>query len=463
MLLQWRKALWLLGLTVVPAVCAQAAVSEFRLDNGMKILVKPDHRAPVVISQVWYRVGSSYEYGGITGISHVLEHMMFKGTEAHAPGEFSRIIAANGGEENAFTSRDYTAYYQELERSRLEVSFKLEADRMRNLLLLPEEFAKEVEVVMEERRLRTEDKPRSLTYEQFNAAAFIASPYQHPVIGWMDDLKNLNVEDLRRWYARWYAPNNATLVIVGDVDPQEVFELAREHFGPLEPSKLNGPKPRREPQQAGLRRVTVKAPAELPYLVMGYKTPTLSTAAQDWEPYALEVLAGVLDGGDSARFTKHLVREQQIAASVDADYGLYSRLDNLFVIDATPAPGHSVAEVEAAIAAQLARLKTEPVSEAELARIKAQVVAGKVYEQDSISYQATLIGVLETTGLGWQRKDEYVERIRAVTAEQVQQVAQKYFLDKGLTIAELQPLPINGARRGPVGDAEAVAANGVSQ
>jgi zinc protease len=463
MWLRWSRALCFVGLVVLPGTWAQAAVSEFQLDNGMKVLVKPDHRAPVVISQVWYRVGSSYEYGGITGISHVLEHMMFKGTDKYAPGEFSRIVAANGGEENAFTGRDYTAYYQELERSRLEVSFELEADRMRNLHLLPEEFAKEVEVVMEERRLRTEDKPRSLTYEQFNAAAFVSSPYQHPVIGWMNDLKNLSVDDLQHWYARWYAPNNAILVVVGDVEPQAVFDLARKHFGPLEPSDVNGPKPRREPEQSGLRRVTVKAPAELPYLLMGYKTPVLNTAAQDWEPYALEVLAGVLDGGDSARFTKHLVREQQMAATAGADYGLYSRLDGLFMLDATPAPGYSVADVEAAIRAEIERLKTELVSADELDRIKAQVVAGKVYEQDSVSYQATLIGVLETVGLGWQRMDEYVERIRAVTAEQVREVAQKYFVDDALTIAELQPLPINGEGGAQTAGLEPGPGNGENQ
>ncbi|MEW8429094.1 MAG: insulinase family protein, partial [gamma proteobacterium symbiont of Ctena orbiculata] len=203
----------------------EANVVEHRLDNGMKVIVKQDRRAPIAVSQVWYKVGSSYESGGITGISHVLEHMMFKGTKNHPPGEFSRIIAANGGDENAFTGRDYTAYFQTMASDRLEVSFELEADRMRNLLLLDAEFAKEVEVVKEERRMRTEDKPQSLTYERFVAGAYESSPYRTPVIGWMADLDALEVDDLKVWYRKWYAPNNATLVVVGDVEPERVIQL----------------------------------------------------------------------------------------------------------------------------------------------------------------------------------------------------------------------------------------------
>ena len=285
---------------------AAGEVHEYMLDNGLKLIVKEDHRAPVVVSQVWYGVGASYEHDGITGVSHVLEHMMFKGTDRHGPGEFSRIIAENGGSENAFTSKDYTAYFQRLEKSRLPVSFELESDRMRNLKLDDEEFAKEVRVVMEERRLRTEDKPTSLTYEQFMATAFTSSSYRIPTIGWMDDLENMQLADLQQWYDRWYAPNNAIVVVVGDIVPEEVLALARQHFGPLKPETLTAPKPRVEPKQAGQRRVTVRVPAEVPYVVMGYKVPVLKTAAVDWEPYALTVLAGVLDGGSSARLTAEL-------------------------------------------------------------------------------------------------------------------------------------------------------------
>ncbi len=435
--------MWLAGFSLLVALPGVAQVHETKLTNGMQVLVKEDHRAPVVVSQVWYKVGSSYEDLGITGISHVLEHMMFKGTAKYVAGEFSRIIAENGGSENAFTGRDYTAYFQQLEKSRLPISMKLEADRMRNLTLPAEEFSKELAVVMEERRLRTDDNPRALTREQFYATAFVSSPYQNPIIGWMNDLKNLRVEDLHAWYQNWYAPNNATLVVVGDVEAQAVFELAEQSFGKLAPGEVESPKPRQEVPQNGVRRITVKVPAELPYLMMGYKVPVLSTAKEEWEPYALEMLAGILGGSNSARFPRELVREQQIAAGANVSYDLFARQADLLVIDATPAQGHTLEEVQQAIASQIARLKTELVSEEELARIKAQVVAHEVYEQDSVFYQAMQLGMLETTGLGWRKVDEYPEQIRAITAEQVQAVARKYLVEDGLTVAVLEPQPLN--------------------
>lgn len=434
-----NTVLWLATIMLVLPQVGLTQVHETTLSNGMKVLVKEDHRAPVVVSQVWYKVGSSYEDNGITGVSHVLEHMMFKGTEKHGAGEFSRIIAENGGSENAFTGRDYTAYFQQLEKSRLPISFQLEADRMRNLTLPEEEFNKEVEVVMEERRLRTEDNPRALTVEQFYATAFVSSPYHNPIIGWMNDLKNLNVDDLKTWYGRWYAPNNATLVVVGDVEAQAVFELAERYFGKLTPSEVRTLKPRPEIPQLGERSITVKAPAKLPYMLMGYKVPVVNTATEEWEPYALEMLAGILSGSGSARFPRELVREKQIAAGVTAGYDLFARQEDLFVIDATPAEGHSIEELRSAIEEQIARIKAEVVSEEELARIKAQVVAHKVYEQDSVFYQAMQMGLLETVGLGWEKLDEYPDRIRAVTAEQVQAVARKYLVDDSLTVAILEP------------------------
>jgi zinc protease len=426
-------------------IASENGVHEYRLANGLKLIVKEDHRAPVVVSQVWYKAGSSYEHNGTTGVAHVLEHMMFKGTHKHGPNEFSRIISANGGRENAFTGQDYTAYFQQLEKSRLPISFELEADRMANLNLKAEDFAKEVQVVMEERRMRTEDKPRSLTYEHFAATAFTNSPYHHPIIGWMDDLQNMTVDDMRQWYADWYAPNNATLVVAGDVDPQAVFELAKQYYGPVKPRPVPTVKPQREFEQKGIRRLTVKAPAQVPYFIMGYKTPVVKTAEVDWEPYALDMLAGILDGGESARFARELVRGQQIASSVGAGYDLYSRLDDLLLFDGTPAKGHTVAELEQAIRDQIERLKTELVSQEELDRIKAQVVASKTYEKDSIFYQAMQIGTLETVGLDWRLMDQYVDRLRAVTPEQVQAVARKYLIDDYLTVAVLEPQPNNVA------------------
>jgi zinc protease len=421
-----------------------AAVLEHRLDNGMKVIVKQDRRAPIVVSQVWYKVGSSYEYGGLTGISHVLEHMMFKGTEKHPPGEFSRIIAANGGDENAFTGRDYTAYFQTLAKDRLAVAFELEADRMRNLLLLDEEFQKEVEVVKEERRMRTEDNPNSLTYEQFNTIAYEASPYRIPVIGWMSDLDALQVEDLRDWYRKWYAPNNATLVVVGDVDPQEVVKLAERYFGPLQPERVAQPKPRQEPLQRGMKQINVKAPARQPYLIMGYKTPVIGEADIEWEPYALELLAYVLDGGDSARLAQNLIRGSQVAADADADYSAFSRLPGMLLLDAVPTPGKSIEDLQVELKAQIIRLQEEPVGQEELERVRNQIIASKVYEKDSVFYQAMLIGQLETVGLDWRLADEYVEHLKQVTPEQIQQVARKYLVDDRLSVAVLDPLPLEG-------------------
>ncbi|MDA1107294.1 MAG: pitrilysin family protein [Proteobacteria bacterium] len=421
------------------------ATHEYRLSNGLKLIVREDHRAPVVVSQVWYKVGSSYEDSGTTGISHVLEHMMFKGTRKHGPNEFSRIIAQNGGRENAFTGRDYTAYFQQLEKGRLAVSFELEADRMRNLRLKQEEFAKEVRVVMEERRMRTDDDPEALTAEQFTAVAFHNNPYRIPVIGWMGDLENLRVTDLQAWYKTWYAPNNATLVVVGDVQPDAVFKLAGKYFGALKPAPLPTLKPHIEAEQMGTRRITVKAPAELPYLLMGYPAPVLksSSASDSWEPYALEMLSALLSGGDSARLARHLVRGQKIAANASAGYNLTARLPDMFMIDGTPAQGRTIDELEQALRGEIKRLQDEPVSEAELARIKTQVVANEIYQRDSIFAQAMQIGTLETVGLDWRLMDSYVEKITAVTAEQVQQVARKYLIDDRLTVAVLEPLPID--------------------
>jgi zinc protease len=423
-------------------LAALAKVHEFTLGNGLKLLIKEDHRAPVMVSQVWYKVGSSYEHDGITGISHMLEHMMFQGTKSLKPNEFSQIISAHGGEENAFTGRDYTAYFEQMANDQVKVSFRLEADRMRNLALKAKELDKERQVVMEEWRMRTEDNPNALTYERFNAVAFLSSPYHHPTIGWISDIKAYDLADLKAWYHKWYAPNNATVVVVGDVNPEEVYALAKEYFGFLKPETIKPPKPQLEVIQTGRREIIVRAPAELPYLLLGWKVPVVKTAKEDWKAYALEVLAGILDGGSSSRFSKELIRGSQIAASVDVSYDLYARAKDQFVIAGTPAQGHTMAELEKAIWAQIERLQKEQVSKEELERIKNQVVANKVFEQDSIFFQAMQLGLLTTVGLDWRLADTYVDRVRAITPEQVQAVAKKYLLEDQLTKGELAPLPI---------------------
>ena len=429
--------------TAEPTAVKVAPVSEFMLDNGMKILVKQDKRAPIAALYVWYKVGGSYEQEGSTGLSHMLEHMMFKGTEKHPTGEFNRILAENGAQDNAFTSQDYTAYYEIIATDRLEVAMALEADRMRGVLLPPEEFEKELEVVKEERRWRTEDKPTSMTYEQFQAAAFVNSPYRTPVVGWMDDLDNMKVEDARAWYQKWYAPNNATLVVVGDVEPDAIHEMAKKHFSTIKKSEIVKVKPQKEVKQLGMRSIKIKLPAEVPYMIMGYKTPGIVDAKEKWEPYALEVLASILTGGDSARLISKLVRGQEIASSVSASYDGYGRLPDLFTFSATPVKSSDVASVKKAIEAEIEAIKTTVVSKNELDRVKAQTIAGEVYEQDSISHQATLLGFMETVGLGHKLIDKYVENILAVTPEQVQTVAKKYLIEDQMTFAELIPQPID--------------------
>jgi len=430
------------------------------LANGMRVIVKEDHRSPVVVSMVWYRVGSIDEPEGLTGISHVLEHMMFKGTKNHGPNEMSRIIAANGGRENAFTSSDYTAYFQQLEKSRLPIALELEADRMQNLTLDPEEFKKEVQVVMEERRLRTEDKPESLTYERMLKTAYEKHPYHHPVIGWMDDLRGMKIDDLREWYRRFYSPSNATLVVVGDVKPSEVVDLAKKYFGSVPARKVERQPIPKEPPQSTTRSTTVKVPAQVPYLLMGYHVPVYSIdddKQADWEPYALAVLGGVLDGGQSARFERELVREQKVAARAGAGYDAVGRAPTLFLFDGTPAPGKTVEDLEKTMRTQIERIKKEPISSEELARVKAQVASSDVFRRDSVFYQAMQLGQLSNSGLDLDLLDNRVKRINAVTPEQVSAVARKYFVDSNLTIAilEPQPLPANGKAPAATGGSNA--------
>ena len=417
-----------------------ASIQEKILANGLKVIVKEDHRAPVVTSQVWYKVGSVNEYGGVTGVSHALEHMMFKGTPKYPNGKFSEILANVGARDNAFTGRDYTGYYQLLGVANLATSFELESDRMAHLNLDEKEFAKELEVVKEERRLRTEDNPNALTYEQFNATAFNSSPYKNPIIGWMNDLDNMQISDLRAWYEKWYAPNNATLVVVGDVNPEQVFKQAEKYYGGIPKRKVETKKPRIEPEQIGERRVEVKAVAKLPYIIMGYKVPALTTAKNKTEAYALNVLAGILDGGRSSRLSKHLVREKEIAASAGAGYDLYSGESSMFLFDGTPRAGHDIADLEQALYQEIANVQNELVDERELKRVKAQVVASEVYQQDSVQRQAYLIGALETVGLGWQTMNSYTENINKITAEDVRAVAKKYLIDDYKTVAVLVPV-----------------------
>jgi zinc protease len=446
----WLTA-WALGLAMW-ALGAAAATVERTLDNGLKVIVKTDTRAPVVVSQLWYRAGSMDESYGVTGVAHVLEHMMFKGTQAVPAGEFSRLIAAAGGRENAFTSRDHTVYHQTLQADRLDLAFRLEADRMANLALSPEEFAKEIQVVMEERRLRTEDNPHALLYEALMAIAYPTHPYRHPVIGWMDDLRHMRVEDARDWYRRWYAPNNATLVVVGDVQPEAVFALAQRHFGAIASRALPERRPHDEVEPRGMRQVTVKAPASLPAVYLAWPVPRLKDPAHDWEPYALEILEGVLDGHASARLSRALVKEQRVAVGVGAGYDPVSRGPALFLVSATAAEGKPLDLVVDALRGEIGRIQREGVEERELERAKAQVVASQVFEQDSLFAQAMQIGRWESAGLGHRNQALRIERLRQVSAQQVQEVARRYLTDDRLSLARLEPQPVETPQPRPFAD-----------
>lgn len=412
---------------------------EHSLTNGLRVIVKEDRRAPTAVHMVWYRVGSMDETNGTTGVAHLLEHMMFKGTPDVGPGEFSRRVAAAGGRDNAFTSRDYTAYFQQVPKQQLPEMMRLEADRMRHLTLDAKEYAQEIRVVMEERRLRTDDQPQALLFEQLGAVAFQSHPYRVPIIGWMNDLENMTVDDARAWYERWYTPNNAYVVVVGDVDHQQVFQLAEQYYGALPTHALPARKPQEEPAQRGIRRVTVKAPADLPVLIMAYKVPVIRDIERDSDPYALTMLAAVLAGHDAARFTRHLVRRQLLAVDAEASYDSTSRGPGLFYLHGSPSEGRTRAELEAGLRAEIAEIQQKGIADDELARARTQVVAGQIYKLDSMFAQAMEIGQLESVGISHAKNRRIIEKLQAVSAEQVQAVARKYFRDEQLTVAELDP------------------------
>jgi zinc protease len=430
-----------------PARTTHTSTHTYTLANGMQLWVRPDHRAPTAVHMVWLRVGSMDEVDGTSGVAHVLEHMMFKGTAQLAPGEFSRRVAALGGRENAFTSKDYTGYFQQIPAQRLEDVMKLEADRLMNNQWPDAEFAKEIEVVKEERRLRTEDNPRALLYETLMATALSASPYRRPIVGWMSDLDAMSAQDARDFYRRWYTPANAVVVVAGDVDPEQVRALAEKHYGSLPVRPVPERKPQTEPAQKGVRRVELKAPAEQSYVALAWKVPRLSTmdkTAEQDDALALTVLAAVLDGYSGARLERALAQgDKRQADSVGAGNGLMGRGPQFFILDGVPAKGVSAEALESALRAQVRKVAEQGVTEAELQRVKTQWVASEVYKLDSVFNQARELGVAWSLGLPPDSNEQVMARLRQVTAAQVQAVAQKYFGDDELTVAILRPQPLS--------------------
>ncbi len=410
---------------------------EGELPNGLSIIVRKDERAPVVTNMVWYRVGSVDEPRGLGGISHMLEHMMFKGTELLGPNEHSTIIANLGGRDNAFTSMDYTAYYERLPAWELETALQLEAERMSNLKLRAEDFLSERLVVAEERRQRTESNPQGRFFELFNATLWSSSAYRNPIIGWMEEIERWRLSDLERWYQQYYAPNNATLVVVGDVDPEEVYQLAQRYFGPI-PKRDSIEHPFNfEPQQEAEKRIEMVAEVNMPLLLMGYKVPSLNSAESIREAYALLLINELLDGGRAARLTKELVRKEQLALQTSAYYGSNRRYLSSLTISAIPTKGITLSELEEGIKRSIERLKQEPISDEELARVKRHYEWKSITALDSSYAQAMAIGTAETTGEGWYHRLTLAERLNEITKEEIQQVAQKYLHDQNLTVGYL--------------------------
>lgn len=412
----------------------QDAVREAALPNGLRILMLEDHRAPIVSFQVWYRVGSRNEKLGKTGLAHLLEHMMFKGTPRFGPKTFSQTIGRSGGDDNAFTSSDATVYFENIASENIEVAIELEADRMTHLLLDPKAFLSERDVVTEERRLRTEDDPSSELAEQLNAAAYTAHPYMNPVIGWMEDVRSLRPEDARAFYEKYYRPSNATVIAVGDFDSERLLSLLRKHFGPL--PKLPGPGPASfsEPPQQGTRRVVLRRTAQLPFIFLSYHAPRFGDP--DFAP--LEVIDSILSGGRSARLLQSLVFEGGLATSASSSYDGLSIDPSTFSAHAQVFPGKKPEEVERALRAQIDKIRDEEIPESEIQKARTQIEADWFRAQDSMFYRGMLLGQFEITG-NWRDIDEYVPAIRKVKRKDLQRAAQRVFRDENLTVAILEP------------------------
>jgi Predicted Zn-dependent peptidases len=419
---------------------------QYQLANGLTVIVKPDRRAPTAVHMLYVRVGAMDEVSGTTGVAHVLEHMLFKGTPTTEPGEFSRRVAALGGRENAFTTRDATGFHQQIPADKLEEVIRLEADRFAHNQWSDDEFKREIEVVKEERRLRTEDNPRAQLYEQLGPLVYQVSPYRRPVVGWMTDLQAMTPADARAFYRRWYVPANAAVVIVGDVDPAQVRKLVEKYYGAIPARPVPVRKVQEEPPQAGIRRLEFKAPAEQSYVALSFKVPKLTSFERtpaDRDALALTVLSAVLDGYDGARLERALTQgPDRVADSVGADNGLWGRGPQLFTLTGVPAKGKTPQQVEAALRAEVTRVAREGISESELKRVKTQWIAGEIYKLDSMMSQARELGGTWLLGLPVDAPERLMAQLREVTAAQVQDVAARYFGDDQLSVGILHPLPV---------------------
>ncbi len=423
---------------------------QYTLDNGLKVIIKEDHRSPVVMTQIWYKVGSSDEPKHTGGISHLLEHMMFKGTDKVSGNDFEQLVAKYGGTNNAFTSYDYTGYYELFPANRYALALELEADRMVNLKFDETDFAKEHQVVMEERRQRVDSNPTAKAYEEFRLLAMPESPKGESVIGPMKELESINLDDLKAWYSTWYAPNNATLVIVGDVNPKQVMQQVKRYFADIKPIDLPARHNLRQGGLRGYQQVTSHQAVKVPSLLMGYNVPSMISSQKPFlygqpnikvdDSYSLELLKDVLDGGLSARLESRLVREQGILASIGTSYSMFDRGDGLFSIQATPREGVSLAEAEQAILTEIDKLKVEPISQTELERSKTNTKVGLIYAQDSMGGQARIIGSMQTIGLDDRLLNNLPTKLETYSAKDLQKVARRYLQRDNLTVMQVLPL-----------------------
>ena len=418
----------MLLLALARPLSAEPPVTHFRLDNGMQVVVIEDHRSPTVTHMVWYPVGSADEPWGQSGIAHFLEHLMFKATDELEAGEFSRVIAANGGSDNAFTGQDYTAYFQRIAADRLELVMRMEADRMSDLQLTEEVVATERAVILEERNQRTENNPQSLFGEQMGAALFMNHPYGIPVIGWRHEIEELSLEDAMWFYERYYAPDNAILVVAGDVTPEEVRRLAETHYGPLEPSGRPPEARPQEPPHRAPRRIEMRdARVSQPVVSRTYLAPSYDPE-NPRESAALELLGDLLGRGITSELALALEVEQEIAISTGAYYSPRRRDPGEFSIWGVPAEGHTLAEVEAAVDAVVAEFKEKGPGEEALARAKRLVRAALIYAQDEQSSLARRYGAALSVGQTVEDVRNWPDVLEAVTAEEVRAVAEKYLV-----------------------------------
>jgi zinc protease len=406
----------------------------FTLANGMEVVVLPDHRAPVVTHMVWYRVGSADEPSGKSGIAHFLEHLMFKGTESIPDGEFSKIVARNGGQDNAFTYYDYTGYYQRVAVDRLALVMEMESERMTGLVLTDEVVKPERDVVLEERRSRTENNPFSLLVEQLSAARYIHHPYGTPVIGWMHEVSELTREDAETFYRAHYAPNNAILVVAGDVTGDDVRPLAEKFYGVIEPNDVPKRNRVKEPAPLTAKRLVLADPrATQARFLKSFIAPSYATADGN-EAFALDVLMQILGGGDTSRLHRSLVVDQELAAGAGASYSGDALDDTTIGLYGVPNAGISIVELETALIDVVEKLKAEGVTDAEVRRAKGTLVAAATYARDSQQSMARIYGVALTTGQTVDDVVEWPDRIAEVTAEEINEVARKYFaFDKSVT------------------------------